>query len=425
MKFKKVIAWILITASLSLALAACKKDPQEGTDIETKDASTTAENGKTPEGPSEPETPEPGKPEPEKPLPTTPTMSRKVVEKDSENVESVSDTFLTVGRTYIKNEALVCEFAGTGIRFTADCEGSVFARIATEKNVYFTVYVDGVRKDRVLVKRDSADSWSVIATGLEGGVHEIELVKQSQFTQSSIRILEVGVIGTFGEAPEKRDVLIEFYGDSIINGSNIFGGGTSISSTDATSAFGWLAAKELNADCNLVGCDGLGLAYSNCPYTMEDIWDANGTPADSGKYDFVRVPDIVVIELGVNDAVYGAGKDIEAYRAAVEALIANIRAKYGSEVPIVWLYGYHDNENWANTEDIIFRLRNSDKKLYACEMPRSNVGVSDGGDGNHPDVETTKALTEKLVEALKPLLTDNGGIYGAGEGDDYAKDFFR
>ena len=459
---KRIIAIALVLLMMLPTAIACGN--KENTDTAQSSAPVTdapavnGDNNSEPSGDNGNKAPDNNNNKPEdqptkEPDPTEPTKSLKVIEtvsiiggEDNEEdttvqaeesegsntdtpttTERVNPTFRTVGRTYIRESGLACDFAGTGIRFTADCEKSVFVKVSSDKNLYFTVYIDGVRLDsRVSVRKDTADTWICIAKGLSKGVHEIELVKQSQFTQATCKILEVGVIGEFGNAPEERDYFIEVYGDSIANGSNILGGGTSMSSTDATKAFAWLAAKALNTDCSLIGCGGLGLVASDVDFVMSDIWDLCGSNELEGtpKHDFSRIPDIVVIELGVNDVAHGSPENTPAYQAAVKALIESIREKYGNDVPIVWLYGYHAEDNFDNTKPIIEALGGIDANIYTCAMPESSVSPNNGGDGYHPNEETTVSLTERLIEALAPLLEDRSGIYGSDENDDYANDVF-
>ena len=76
-----------------------------------------------------------------------------------------------------------------------------------------------------------------------------------------------------------------------MNGSNIYKGGTSVTSTDGTLAFGYMAALALNADCNIIGRGGMGL-YPKDSGTegMNEIWNLTSSAKAPGaqEYDLSR-----------------------------------------------------------------------------------------------------------------------------------------
>ena len=336
-----------------------------------------------------------------------PEAVKPLAEKTSDVVEHTDDIFLPVGRTYIRNGGLACDFTCTGIRFNATCEGSVLVNINTTGDTYFTVYVDGERQEK-RIKASASTTWIEIVSGLERGEHEIMLVKQSQFTMATTELKQVKIYGKFAEEiPAQKELFIEFYGDSILNGSNIFLGGTSAYTSDGTQAFGWLTAQALNADCNIIGCGGLGLSVSGSDFVMNDVWNLNGSLKVSGvtEYDFERTPDVVVVELGVNDEARKTQTTEMKYKTAVLEFVKNIRKTYGEDVPIVWVYGYHDKSYWALTKEVLDNAYDGETdNIYYCELTKSYLTSAQGGDGYHPDVNTSKVMAEELTAFLKRIL---------------------
>lgn len=334
-----------------------------------------------------------------------PEAVKPLAEKTRTVMGHTDDTFLPVGRTYIRNGGLACDFTCTGIRFNALCEGSVSVKINTTGDTYFTVYVDGERQEK-RIKATASSTWVEIVSGLDRGEHEIMLVKQSQFTMATTELSEVKIHGSFmEEMPAQKELFIEFYGDSILNGSNIFLGGTSPATSDGTQAFGWLTAQALGADCNIIGCGGLGLSVSGSDFVMNDIWDLNGSLKVSGvtEYDFERTPDVIVVELGVNDEVRNASET--AYKTAVLEFVKGIRREYGEDVPIVWVYGYYAKDCWEMTKEVLdTRYDGEEDNIYYCELSPSNIPSSQGGDGIHPSVATSKVMAEELVAFLKRIF---------------------
>jgi hypothetical protein len=223
---------------------------------------------------------------------------------------------------------------------------------------------------------------------------------------ATTELKQVKINGTFAdELPAEKEMFFEFYGDSILNGSNIFMGGTSAATSDGTQGFGWLTAQAFNADCNIIGCGGLGLSLSGSDFVMSDVWNLNGSLKVNGvtKYKFERTPTAVIVELGVNDEVRGANE--ATYKAAVLEFVEKIRNKYDEDVPIVWVYGYYEKDCWEWTKEALDGRYNGEvDNIYYCELSPSNIPKSEGGDGIHPNVETSKVMAEELIAFLKEIL---------------------
>lgn len=336
-------------------------------------------------------------------------------------VDHLNDIFRPLGRTYIKNGRLKMDFACGGIQFIADCEGDVKVQIYvssnnTKNDNRFTVYVDGERQPtRLQVTKTNSGQYLTIASNLPRGVHEFRLINQTQFIWTSAEIGDVRIVGQFGNKPAEREMFLEFYGDSILNGANILMGGTSVETSDATQTFAFLTAENLNADMSVVGCSSMGLVINKTrSFLMKDIYNYCGAQytytgsSENGhlvmdgipEYDFARIPDAVIVELGVNDS---KASDSE-YKAAVRAFVENIRTKYGENVPIVWLVGYAGGPYSSLTPQQLNAMGGASAKLYICSLSNASVPTSQGGDGTHPNVETSKAMASELTAYLKNLL---------------------
>ena len=344
------------------------------------------------------------------PDPTEPTEAPVELEDQTVSIlENTSTAFRTIGRTYGRNGGLACDFACTGVEFKALCEGDIYLNIETTAEAYLTVYIDGERsEDRVKVL--PATPLVRIARGVEYGEHTIMIVNESQFTMATLVMRDIRITGQLMEKPADRELFIEFYGDSILTGSNVYLGGTSAATSDATRAFGWVAAQELNADCNIVGHGGLGLVKGSANYGMLNIYDLCGSNKlkDVPKYDFARIPDVVVVELGVNDyANGGLASTPDVFATGVETFIGNLRGKYGKDVPIVWVYGYRDDEQdfWATTKAALDGLKaDGDNNIHYCEVSVAYVPKSQGGDGWHPNVKMAKTFGGEVAEFIESIL---------------------
>ncbi|MBQ1230082.1 MAG: hypothetical protein IIX80_03505, partial [Clostridia bacterium] len=110
------------------------------------------------------------------------------------------------------------------------------------------------------------------------------------------------------------------------------------------------------------------------------------------------------IELGVNDAVRGA--DIDVYKQKARAFILKLREVYGEDVPIIWLDGYHDQNFWGPTQDVINELGGEDANIFVCKTAQVYVPASRGGDGWHPDEEGALLMAKKLVGTINKILKE-------------------
>ena len=328
--------------------------------------------------------------------------------------EHVDDIFRQLGRTYVKDNALNIDFACGGIEFSAECEGRVQVKITSARDTRFTVYVDGVRSDlRPQVTTSNSGGYFTIASDLPRGEHTFRLISQTQFIWTYGSVESVKLKGNFLPKPADRELYLEFYGDSILNGSGVIKANDGINGSDATQAFGFLTAEMLNADMSLIGCSSIGLTNNTRSFYMKDIWNDAGaryrTFSKQGElltgipeWEFSRVPDVIIIEQGAND---GSNASKQIFEDAVKEMVNNLRAKYGADVPIVFPIGYScpDRPFHTTLPRIVEKLGGASANLYVCELSDVATGVP-GTDGVHPNTEGAKTMATELTAFLKTIL---------------------
>ena len=340
------------------------------------------------------------------------------IDKEPENLSSVTlnvsenlngsqsqRVFRTVGRTFERNGALACDFTCTGVKFTAACKGAVSVSFNTTADCYFTVYIDGVRiEERLYVAKNIGGGFLTVADFDTYGTREIWVVKQSQYAMAYCEIVEVSLTGSFGKRPEEQSRFIEFYGDSVLNGSNIHTGGTSVVTSDGTLSYGFTTALALNADCNIIGRGGMGL-YTKDGSTdgMNEVWDLCGGKSSPGvvNYDFGRVPDAVVVELGINDNISDYYTDAR-YKTSIREMVLNLRSVYGDDITIIWCYGYHEtiNATWEIAKEVLDSMNGNNSILF-CQLPNCALPKTQGGDGYHPNVEMSREIAQVLTAFIE------------------------
>ena len=329
--------------------------------------------------------------------------------------EHTSDVFRTLGRTYVKDNLLNVDFACGGIHFVTYCEGDIKVQINSAKDTRFTIYVDGERSNlRLQVTSSNSGQYFTIARNLPRGEHEIRLISQTQFIWTYGSIESVKIKGVFLEKPADRELYLEFYGDSILNGSNVLLAGGGINASDATQAFGFVTAEMMNADMALIGCSSIGLTTNSRSFVMKDIWNYAGARYSAfstskteyllpgiPEWDFARIPSAIIIEQGVND---GSNASSKAFEDAVKEMVTNLRAKYGKDVPIVFPTGYCNGTYNSYLPIIVNSLGGEEANLYVCKLSNASVSKTDGGDGTHPGVETSKKMAEELSAFLATII---------------------
>ena len=179
------------------------------------------------------------------------------------------------------------------------------------------------------------------------GRHVVRVLKLSESEDSTLGIASVTGEGELRPTPQKLR-RIEFIGDSITCGYGVdgrLGELYSTSNEDATKAYAYRTARALDVDCSLVSFSGYGiisgytetgLIRSECtvPPIYATMGDSYGAFADRVKpsevaWDFARfVPDLVVINLGTNDASYCTDDAArhEVFTAAYAQFLADVAA---------------------------------------------------------------------------------------------------
>ena len=312
-----------------------------------------------------------------------------------------TEGFKLLGRMEKTSDGVTCDLTATGIEFSGYMSGKVIVALSCTADTYFTVYIDGVRSEERLFANSSTKN-IVVADFEEGGEHTIRLVKQSEAQRSLCVLKKVVFYGYLNEAPEDRNTYIEIIGDSITCGyGNLWsqgapGDAASALYEDGTKAFPFLTAEALGADCSVVGCSGVGIDKGWTAFSESDFYSQwcryrnTNNPYDFGS---ARVPDLVIINLGTNDASRGSTE--EGFKEKAKQLIEYIRAAYGKDVPIVYTYGMMGS---ARSEWMIPLLESMDGENAGLYYVPLNYNQSGGG--GHPTVAAHELAAELLVDFL-------------------------
>ena len=198
----------------------------------------------------------------------------------------------TVGGATLDGTALMMQNVASGIEFAFRGKDDVILNITATEASRIEVTVDGQAIVHFLVNEGTADY--TVKGGLADGKHTIRVVTEN----GELVLNSISIKGYFtATEADAKDLYIEFVGDDVIFGRNIFLN-YSTYEDDATDAYAVLAARELGAKYLISATDKKFTASAN-------------------------TPDLVVIE-------YKNGVDYT-------KLLANVRAAYGAGVKILFV----------------------------------------------------------------------------------------
>ncbi|WP_328326070.1 GDSL-type esterase/lipase family protein [Kribbella sp. NBC_00382] len=183
---------------------------------------------------------------------------------------------------------------------------------------------------------------------------------------------------------------LEFYGDSITQGVRSLSAHPESEGADGSKSFAYLTARALGASAYQVGFGRQGVVRTGngeVPAGIESFgWNFAGSPAER-----VEQPDVVVLNLGVNDETLSTAQYGEYLR--------RVRSAYGSSkiVALSPFSGKHASEIEA-------AVKAADDPLLRYVGTDGWITEADCTDGVHPSVDGHAKIAARLTEELTKLL---------------------
>lgn len=380
MKFKALISLLLSTVML-LTLISCTDKASE-TEQENK---TDTESTATP------------------------------IEKDYP-ISEMEGLFKTQGRTIMYDRGLAMLSSADIFEFNAECEGEVSVNIYAETtedsgdtDVFYTGYVDGERCETRYHIDVDGEHKIVLATDLEKGEHSFRIVRQTEWNYGDIYVTGVTLKGSLIDPPSKKDITIEFIGDSLTTGfgnlentvaEQVWGGEPIYH--DATQAYPYMTAEALNADLSVVAIQGIGSRCSRHSFTMNEIYNTYPRVYEKDyTYDPDESADIVVINMLANDGELRSDELVppkEIVESAKE--LCEIVRKQHPDALIVFAPAFFHKQV---SEMIETELGGAANGYYVTQIPLDTAGLA-----GHPSIEGHEKGAEALIEYLSELIKENG-----------------
>ncbi len=327
-----------------------------------------------------------------------------------------ADKVKKLGRTMTMATGIACDHTASGIEFRGVMKGMVKVKIksTTVKSnspaSYFTVYVDGVREDKryTVTSSSSGQYINVKDFGETSGEHTIRIVKQTEANYTLSEFQSISMNGYLLTPPANKDLYIEFIGDSLTCGMGNIGVNSSTEPQsaqweDGSQGYAYQLAQELDADYSIISESGIGISGSWSDHDMVEYYPKTSFIRNRTQvYDFDRVPDLIIINLGTNDYYINKDKDPKGTHCTTAEVteetakfIKLVRDSYGEDVPIVWvskfvyISGAYVNAFEAGIMQYAATKLGSCANITAAEavdIYRIDVTQNTGGAQGHPTV---------------------------------------
>ena len=340
-----------------------------------------------------------------------------------------------LGRTYYSDKDILwCAFSGTGAEFkfsgtkcTINIVGdSVSTTSEVDNHARVAIYVNDKRVvDEMLTKQENQ---FVVVDETEATNATIKIVKLSETANSTFGIGSIEVEGGKIEPTEKKELLIEFIGDSITCGYGVDDEDRdhhfSTTTEDVTRAYAYKTAQTLNADYSMVAISGYGIisGYSSddkpvSNQTIPQYYDTLGftyggfgseKPQDI-KWDFSsRQPDVILINLGTNDSSYTKGKEdrIASFTEEYGKFIKTIREK-NPDATIICSLGIMGAQLYSSIELAVntYVEETGDENIELFKFSEQRQEDGHAADW-HPTETTHIKAAGKLVEKIQEILPE-------------------
>lgn len=349
-----------------------------------------------------------------------------VVCDDSKTVKSLGASQILalgnpVGRVLNYRNAVFMESSASGFTVSGELEGDVKLTLRAEKGTsnggVACLYVEIDGEVSEFAFDVGAMQEITIATGLTKGNHTIKVTKGTDAKYDMVYVYSVSYTGTLTETAP-ADMAIEFIGDSISVGYGLYEEDVTQKNAMSGSYYSYanVAADILNADHYVIGNGawrfGENTGAAGDTRYLGYIYEKNSMNLNLGDYDFAWQPDVIVINLGTNDAnqytFTGTETDQEIWSADMAALLTMVRT-HNPNARIFWAYGAMEDVTENATKDVVVPLIQNAIEAYNTASGDSvtyvHVTNDNAGVYNHPTREGHIVIGEEVAAAISGVAT--------------------
>ncbi len=302
---------------------------------------------------------------------------------------------------------------------------------------YYDAIVDGMVVKKIRPEDDAALVKYEVATGLTYGEHELVVVKRTEPNVGNGFFFGVEVAGELLPPPARPTRRLLFFGDSITAGSGVEvpDGDPGCSADEwgqpvenADRAYGPEAARQLDAEYQVLGVSGIGLVRNYSSNTANDlrpmpmVWNLQLPQVTNSPLWPVANdnPDAIVVALGTNDFSPGDNPassprpkmEVATFVAAYTQFVDALRAAYGSGPHIFAISSSMLSDGWPDTtyrslsdqKDALAMLEAHYAAAGDTKVHKLYVSKQGGGCGTHPNVAGQAATAGELATYVKTVM---------------------
>lgn len=332
-----------------------------------------------------------------------------------------------LGRTEKRENIIWLCTAGAGVAFCSNAS-SIYAElkgILAEGNelpentyAYIGVFINAKEQPVKKIKVSRKQSRYLLCENKERKTIQIKIIKLTEAQYDKVGICALYADGKVQKAQEGNSKIL-FIGDSITAGYGVLGkDGISEFTTadeDVTKAYAYITAEKLKADCQIFAWSGNGLLSRWIP-PEEDTPAKNALIPEIFPYTDVSlsetlhekrsiwrkeefVPDLIVCNLGTNDASYTREIPIreQQFKEAYRIFLENLRQMY-PQAAIMLACGLMETTLNGAIQEVA-------EETGAFFLPFSQQEKEMGlGTAGHPGVEIQRKTAETLITAIQNVM---------------------
>lgn len=368
-----------------------------------------------------------------------PVESVEQVVEEPLNVETVSfipneENVKFLGRSVFEGNQLMMCYSSTGAEFNINAKrlditigGDTGANSGNKTGAArIVVFVNGERKLDEMIRTRTATFTVFNQKEAVEGLVQVLKVSECANSIAALKKITLDKDGTISPAA-KKDLKIEFIGDSITCGYGVddlvkehhF----STETEDNTKTYAYKTAKALDADYSMVSLSGWGIisgfsgdgskvgnmALPKVYSKLGNTWGSSIGGKNPGNMEWnfeLFKPDVVVVNLGTNDASYTKGNDkkIEEYKNAYVEFLKDIRAK-NPDAYIICALGIMGSDLYPAVEKTVaeYQAASGDSKVTALKFANQSMGDGIAADW-HPSEKTHEKAAVLLTAKIKEVL---------------------
>ena len=344
------------------------------------------------------------------------------------NYKAIPENVKMLGRFSVKDNVTLISFSASGFEFnikgsskcTFELIGDEMTSSESEKMHHprFQILAD----EKILLDTQLDKELDSFTVDLPSDECVVRFIKLSESSDSTLGVDSIAVDDNAVISPTaQKNFKIEFIGDSITCGYGVDGTEKDTYCTaleNATKAFAYKTARKLDCDYSLVSFSGYGIisGYTESDerlltHILPDYYESIGHSYSKilDKYDVTDIkwdfsqytPDLVVINLGTNDASYC--KDIESRRELYSSEYARFLKRVRSlnkNAKILCVLGIMGRDLLSSMEKAVsmYKEETGDTNVYTMDFEeQGEEKVIDG----HPTEATHEAASEKLASFIQ------------------------